>query len=103
MKRLWIFLFVLCLLAPNAAWAASVEGTVTFAKSGEKLSRALVVFSLNGQEKARVTTIDDGYYFVRNLPEGRYEVRVSHRHRRKTFRDVVVGPSGGAFAFDFEI
>ncbi len=99
MKRLTLtFLIILSILA-NAAFAGSVYGTVSFAKNKKPVVNALVIFTLNKKEVARTTTGNDGKYFIRNLSEGTYTVKISHKNVTKVFPNVVVGKSGGTFNF----
>jgi len=67
-------------MAPNYAQAASdvtISGVVTDAKSGEKISGALVILQcscLQGQREMQTNA--DGLYSFRNLPQGKYTVQV---------------------------
>jgi hypothetical protein len=67
-------------MAPNFALAASdvtISGVVTDAKTGDKISGALVILQcscLQGQRE--VQTNADGLYSFRNLPQGKYTVQV---------------------------
>ena len=51
-----------------------------------------------GREVASVITGDDGFYFVRDLPMGIYNVRILHQHG-ETMEHVDIGSSGGNFNF----
>jgi len=88
------------LILANSAFAANVEGTVSHADTGEPVAYALVIFVLDDNEVARKITGDDGYYFIRNISEGTYTVRILYREETREFSDIVVGPSGGTFNFE---
>ena len=67
-------------MAPNFAQAASdvtISGVVTDAKTGDKISGALVILQcscLQGQREMQTNA--DGLYSFRNLPQGKYTVQV---------------------------
>ena len=92
-------------MAPNYAQAASdvtLSGAVTDAKSGEKISGALVILQcscLQGQRE--VQTNADGVYSFRNLPQGKYTVQVlfGQANVNKSM-DV---PSGAKYRANFSI
>jgi hypothetical protein len=48
---------------------------------------------------ARTTTGNDGKYFIRNISEGTYTVKISYKNVDKEFPNVVISRSGGAFNF----
>jgi hypothetical protein len=96
MKRLFVFL-VTILSISDLAIAAGVQGKVTH--NGAAATKALIIFSSNSVEKARAITGDDGLYYVPNLPDGTYSVKVVYRELTKDYP--VINVRGGKY--DFEI
>jgi protocatechuate 3,4-dioxygenase beta subunit len=66
------------LWVPAGAHAQTVRGSVERAAGGPA-PYAIVVFSQNGQEKARAITDSAGDYYIRQVAPGRYEVTVMSR------------------------
>jgi Carboxypeptidase regulatory-like domain len=91
MKMLFIVLLVM-LIIPNMTFAVSVQGRITQKGTNNPATRALIVFILNGAEKARTITGDDGIYFIRDIPEGAYVVKISYRGVDRQYSGIVVGP-----------
>jgi hypothetical protein len=77
----------------SAASAQSVRGTVERA-SGGGAPYAIVVFSQNGQEKARAITDAAGNYYVRQVAPGKYDVTVMSRAGNAS--QAVTVPASGA-------
>jgi hypothetical protein len=100
MKHLSIVIIAILIL-PNMIFALSFEGRITRKDTNEPATQALIVFSSNGIEKARTVTGDDGLYFIPNIPEGTYVVKISYRGVNREYLNVVVGLS--ARMHDFEI
>jgi hypothetical protein len=75
------------------ASAQSVRGTVERA-SGGGAPYAIVVFSQNGQEKARAITDAAGNYYVRQVAPGKYDVTVMSRAGNAS--QAVTVPASGA-------
>ena len=82
MKRLFVFL-VTILSISNLAIATGVQGKVTH--NGAAATKALIIFSSNSVERARAITGDDGLYYVPNLPDGTYSVKVVYRELTKDY------------------
>jgi hypothetical protein len=98
MKKLLIAL-MLVLFIPSIIFAASLEGRITRNGTSVPATQALVVFTLDGVEKARTITGDDGLYFIRNIPQGTYQVRISYRDLNKEYSGVVVGQNPQTYNF----
>jgi hypothetical protein len=96
MKRLFVFL-VTILSISDLAIAAGVQGKVTH--NGAAATKALIIFSSNSVEKARAITGDDGLYYVPNLPDGTYSVKVVYRELTKDYPAIDVRNG----KYDFEI
>jgi len=62
-------------------------------------TKALIIFSSDGVEKARAITGDDGLYYIRDVPEGRYSVTISYRDITREYPGFVI-PSA---KYDFDI
>jgi hypothetical protein len=75
------------------AGAQSVRGSVERA-SGGPAPYAIVVFSQNGQEKARAITDSAGSYYVRQVAPGKYDVTVMSRAGNTS--QVATVPASGA-------
>jgi hypothetical protein len=98
MKHLFLTaLTVLILIKPTLA--TSFQARVTLKGSNQPAAQALIVFSLNGVEKARNITGDDGLCFIPDIPEGTYHVKISYRGRVQDYANFVVP----AAKYDFEI
>jgi len=100
MKRLSVMIFIAILFFATSAMAANIDGTVYFKNTKKPVAHALVIFILNDKEVARKITGDDGYYFIRNISEGTYTVKISYKEMTKVFHDIFIGPSGGTFNFE---
>jgi hypothetical protein len=92
-------LLLLLLVLPNFSSADSVSGKVRYKGSDNPAPYALVIFMQDGRERARAITGDDGFYFIRNIAEGKYSVRI-RRGETQREHEVQVGPNGGSFDFD---
>ena len=82
MKRLLVFLITILSIS-DLAIATGVQGKVTH--NGAAATQALIIFSSNNVEKARAITGDDGLYYVPNLPDGTYSVKVIYRELTKDY------------------
>lgn len=82
------FLFV-----SAGASAQTVRGSVERAAGGPA-PYAIVVFSQNGQEKARAITDSAGNYYIRQVAPGKYDVTVMSR-AGNTSQAASVPASGG--------
>ena len=89
MKRLLVNASIIVLLS-NTAFATSFVAYVTLGSTTEPAKQALIVFSLNGQERGRSITGDDGRCFFRDLPDGTYLVTISYRGKTSSFNGFVV-------------
>jgi hypothetical protein len=76
MKRLLVFLVTILSISVLTI-AAGVQGKVMH--NGAAATKALIIFSSNNVERARAITGDDGLYYVPNLPDGTYSVKVIYR------------------------
>jgi len=99
MKRLTIVVFITLLILANSAFAANVEGTISHTGTKKPVAYAMIIFILNDKEVARKITGDDGFYYIRNISEGTYTVKILYREVTKEFSDRVVGPSDNTFNF----
>lgn len=72
--------------------AQTVRGSVERAGGGPA-PYAIVVFSQNGQERARAITDSAGSYYIRQVPPGKYDVTVMSR-AGNTSQAVTVPASG---------
>jgi hypothetical protein len=92
--------FCLILLAvlscSDVAFAISVKGKIT--QNGGAAVKALIVFSSNGVEKASAITGDDGLYYIPDIPEGTYSVKITYRQITKEHSGIVI--PGGKYDFD---
>ena len=100
MKMLFIVLLVI-LIIPNMTFAVSFEGHIRQKGTNNPATQALIIFILNGAEKARTITGDDGIYFIRDIPEGTYVVKISYRGVDRQYSGIVVGPA--ARTHDFQL
>ena len=96
MKRLFILLLTILALS-NSVFAIPVKGQIK--QRGALATKALIIFSSDGVEKARAITGDDGLYYIPDVPEGRYSVKISYRDITREYPGFVV-PSA---KYDFEI
>jgi hypothetical protein len=85
------FVALVCITAD--ATAQTVRGSVQ-RESGGPASYAIVVFSQNGQERARAITDSAGTYYIRQVTPGRYDVTVMSRAGNTT--QPVTVPASGA-------
>ena len=61
------------------AFAGTVKGKVTDAKTGEPLIGATV--TLTGSGKKLTTSVNlDGSYIFRNVPVGKYKIKINFAH-----------------------
>jgi hypothetical protein len=93
-----VFVAFFILAFAGAAGAQAVRGTVHVASGNAPAAYAIVVFSQGGAEKARAITDANGFYYVRNLPAGAYDVKVLRQNRERTSQ-VQVPSAGGTFDF----
>jgi Carboxypeptidase regulatory-like domain len=101
MKRLLIVITAI-LIVCDFTFAISLEGQITLTVTNQPATRALIVFSSNGVEKARTITGDDGRYSIRDIPDGTYNVKIMYRDNKPTeYFGIVVGPV--AKSYDFKI
>lgn len=79
MKRFLFMLFALLLAATGAIYAQNgeIQGKVTDAKTGETVPFATVQLTVNGSLQAAQTDFD-GYYSIKPLPAGAYDVKVTY-------------------------
>jgi hypothetical protein len=96
MKRLMIILLTILSIS-DLVLATSIKGKIT--QQGAVATKALVIFNSNGVEKARAITGDDGLYYVPNLPDGTYNVKIVYREITKDYPAIAV-PGG---KYDFEL
>jgi hypothetical protein len=100
MKRLLIVIAAILILC-DITFAISLEGQITLTGTNQPATRALIVFSSNGVEKARTITGDDGRYSIRDIPDGTYDVKILYRDKKPAeYPGIVVGP---AKSYDFKI
>jgi hypothetical protein len=81
----------------GTAEAQTVRGTVK-SNGNAPAAYAIVVFSQGGREAARVITDSNGFYFVRTLAPGRYDVHILRQNKDES-RKIEVPPAGGTFDF----
>jgi hypothetical protein len=99
MKKILAMIMLAVLFSPvlsNTAYAQSVSGTIR--QGNSPAPHVLVIFFRDGLEVARAITGNDGYYFIRNLPQGSYRVKLEYPGGTKT-NSVTVGDGGGNFDF----
>jgi hypothetical protein len=89
MKRLLVHALTVLLLS-DTVFATSFVAYVTLANTTEPAKQALVVFSINDQERGRSITGDDGRCFLRDIPDGTYLVTISYRGKTSSFNGFVV-------------
>jgi hypothetical protein len=89
--------FGIILLAALFSFAFSAEpvgryikGSVT-ASTGRPVASVWVTISLNGAERGRSLTGDDGKYYISNLAEGTYDIVVLQGNRQ-IYRGKVIIP-----------
>jgi hypothetical protein len=88
-----LFFFVFA----GTAAAQTVRGTVR-SSGNAPAAYVIVVFSQGSREVARVITDSNGFYFVRTLPPGRYDVHILRQNKDES-RKIEVPPAGGTFDF----
>ena len=98
MKYLFVTVLTVLILA-KATFATSFQARVTLTGSNQPAAQALIIFSLDGVEKARNITGDDGLCFIPDIPSGTYVVKISYRGKVKEYRDFVVPNS----KYEFDI
>jgi hypothetical protein len=91
MGALLLFVFA------GTAEAQTVRGTVRL-NGNAPAAYAIVVFSQGGREVARVITDTNGFYFVRSISPGRYDVHIL-RQNKDEVRKIDVPGAGGTFDF----
>ena len=84
-RRLLACLSILC--TPLFARAASIEGTVTDAKSNAPLPGVRI--AVEGKHTGAISGLD-GTYIIANLPAGKYSLKVTYSSYRDTTLDVVL-------------
>jgi len=85
----------------NTIFAVTFEAHITLSGTTEPATRAVIVFNLNGVEKARTITGDDGLCLIRDVPPGNYVVKILYREKTKESNFVVpVAPSS---RYEFQI
>lgn len=89
---------LLCFAFAAVSTAQTVRGNVRLAATKAPAAYAIVTFSQGGREWARTITDADGFYYVKSLPPGSYEVRILRQHFVDT-KSVQVPPAGGTFDF----
>jgi hypothetical protein len=98
MKQLLAILIaaLLSLAFSDTSYAQNVSGTIL--QNNRPAPHVLVIFSRDNIEVARSITGNDGYYYIRNLPKGSYQVKIDYQGGTKT-DSVTVGDGGGKFDF----
>ncbi len=94
-----ILLLLSFLLTALVSPAATIRGRVTGGKAGEALPGAVVVVQGTSLSAA---TDSDGRYELRNVPAGRYSVRVSYVGYREQTRPVTIA-GDAAVTLDFAL
>ena len=85
-KSQLFLLFSVSLLINISAQNFSLSGKVIDSKNGSVLSGATVFIAQNYS----VSTNSEGFYFLKNIPEGNYSIKVSHLGYRSMTAKVVV-------------
>jgi Carboxypeptidase regulatory-like domain len=98
LRRSIVLCALLLCVFTGAAQAQTVRGTVRASAGNAPAPYAIVVFTQSNREVARVITDQNGFYFVRSIPPGRYEVHI-HRQNNDTAEGVDVPAAGGTFDF----
>lgn len=83
--RMGLLTLALLFIGVGTTHAAPVRGEVISSQDGQPIARAQVVFFQGQEEVARTTTADDGEFFVRDLDEGTYTVKVTQGKQEKKF------------------
>jgi hypothetical protein len=95
LKRFLIILLAI-LGCSDVAVAMSVKGKIT--QNGGAAVKALIVFSSDGVEKASAITGDDGLYYIPDIPEGTYSVKITYRQITREHSGIVI--PGGKYDFN---
>jgi hypothetical protein len=98
LHRCVVFGTLICFALAPAATAQTVRGNVRLASGNAPAAYAIVAFTQGGREKARTITDPDGFYYIRNLPAGSYEVRILRQKSVET-KNVQVPAAGGTIDF----
>jgi|tagenome__1003787_1003787.scaffolds.fasta_scaffold20726140_3 hypothetical protein len=81
MKRSIVLSALSLMLATAAFGAAPLSGRVSFQKNGAPVSQALVDF-ISQSRRVRAVTVDDGSYYVPDLPKGLYNITITYRKKK---------------------
>jgi hypothetical protein len=69
------------ILAVDAAGAMPLDGKVSFQRNGAPVSQARVDF-ISSYRRVRAVTVDDGSYYVPDLPKGLYDITITYRKKK---------------------
>lgn len=86
------------LLFSDPAFCANAYGKV-INQSNNAVAYAIVSFTQNGNEVARSITGNDGRFFIRNIPNGTYVVKIISGNQTHERPNIVVGNSNNNFEF----
>jgi carboxypeptidase family protein len=82
----------------GAAGAQVVRGTVRMERGNAPAAHVIVTFSQAGREKARAITDPSGFYYIRALAAGAYDVKIL-RPNGVEVREARIAPAGGTVNF----
>ncbi|MBN2543769.1 TonB-dependent receptor [bacterium] len=84
---LLLMVFLICIITVSQVFGASLQGRVVNLDTGEPLIGANVV--LVGTKRGASTDLD-GYFYIPNVPRGKYELRVSMMGYENTQKNIII-------------
>jgi hypothetical protein len=76
-----VLVFLVTVPAMSQSTTRYMRGTVRYSSSNKPAPLAWVIVKQGGSEKGRSLTSDDGSYFIRDLPNGLYDLVVTRGGR----------------------